>query len=437
VNQQPAPAASVKAAPVDNRSLFETLAASPVPRSAFRALLFNLASSALLLLGNAYAARSLGPTNLGVGAQVLAMVQQASLAFNGGLDHVAVRLIAAHQEPPAAVARSVLSFRFVMAVALACVWSVIALLVLPPGAVRAAWLMGAVLLVVTSLQLPFLFQAVEQMPRFAAFSAMSSLLVAVTYWLTFHPGMPAGSDLVVMACVGVFSASVIVALSFRMVNLPYRTLLTGWSDSIALLRRLLAQSWRYWILAVLIFIYSVLPVLLVGHLRGDAAAGILRIGLVLAGGLELLFSSINSLLLPRLVQWHQEGNDVLRARQGQLLKTHVTLGLAVAVVTLLAAPWVFRRFLGPEFLPGLAPFLVLAMARVVVFVGQIYAWTLVALRLDAQLLYATCCGAAISLLLNLLLIPRFGVMGAAYASLVAEVVIVSLAFLWQRQHVRS
>jgi O-antigen/teichoic acid export membrane protein len=437
VNEEPAPAAFVKAAAADDRSLFATLAASPVTRSAFWAFLFNLASNAMLLLGNAYAARCLGPVNLGVGAQVQAMVQQASLAFNGGLDQVAVRLIAGKQEPAAAVARSVLSYRFVVAVLLACAWSAITLLVLPPGTVRVAWLLGAVLLVLGSLQLPFLYQAVEQMPRFAALSALSALLVAVTYALTFHPGMPAGSDVLVLACVGVFSASFIALLAFRMVGLSYKTFLTQWRDSVALLRRLLAQSWRYWILAVLVFVYSVLPVLLVGRMQGDAAAGILRIGLVLAGGLELLFSSINSLLLPRLVQWHHEGKDVLRARQGQLLKTHVTLGAAVAVVTLLAAPWVFRRFLGPEFLPGLAPFLVLAMARVVVFVGQIYAWTLVALRLDAQLLYATCCGAAASLLLNLLLIPRFGVMGAAYASLVAEVVIVSLAFLWQRRHVRS
>ena len=402
--------------------------------SAIWVLVLNTAANLLLLAGNAYAARSLGPVGLGVSGQVLAAVQQAGLVFNGGLDPVAVRAIAAGHEAPTAVLRAVLSFRCVIAVLLSLAWIAVVLTSHPPGPVRSAWLLGVPLLLCAALQLSFFFQAVEQMPRFAAVSAASALVIAGTYAATFHPAMPVGSDLLVLGTVGMLTAGGAAWLSFRLAGIRVASFFDAWRSNAAPVRQLLLQSWRYWLLAVLVFVYTLLPLLLIGRAHGDAAAGILRICLVLAGGLELIFSSINSLLLPRLVQWHSAGREILRSRQRQLLKVHMATAAGVALVTVAAAPLVFQRFLGPEFASALMPFMLFAASRIVVFFGQIYAWGLVAMRLDGPMLYATACGAATSLSLNILLIPQFSVVGTGVAALTAETVVASLAFIFQRRH---
>jgi O-antigen/teichoic acid export membrane protein len=345
-----------------------------------------------------------------------------------------VRVVAGGQESAAATGRAVLTFRLLMALLLAVAWVIWVLATYDPGPVRTAWLLGAPLLVLASVQLSFLFQAVDRLPRWAALTALSSSLLAVSYGLFFHPGMPVGADLWVTVGVGTVVAGFSIGQGLRLAGLRGADLARGWRDSGVVISRLLAQSWRYWVLALLVFVYTAFPVVLVAHMQGDAAAGILRVCLQFAAGLEVVFASINSLLLPRLVHWQREGNDALWANQRRQLGSHVLVGFAALLVAGAAAPFVFGTFLGPQFQAGLVPFLVLAAGRVVVFVGQVFAWGVVALRLDGALLGATFCGALCSLALNFALVPRYSLLGAAMAALVAEVVIVSLCFMIQRRH---
>ncbi|MEJ6021476.1 lipopolysaccharide biosynthesis protein [Ramlibacter sp. PS4R-6] len=407
---------------------------SGLARTALRVALFNATANALLLVGNTYAARCLGAVNVGIGAQVQVGVQQAALAFNGGLEMTSVRAIASGQESAATVARAVLAFRLAVAVPLALAWMAWALATQEPGVVRTAWLLGGPLLVIAAVQLPFVFQATERMPRWSALTAMSALLVAGAYALFFRPGMPAGSDLWVLVAVGTVMAAVSVTQAFAGVHAAAPAPGMRWRDTGAVAVRLIAQSWRYWLLALLIFVYTALPVLLVARMQGDAAAGVLRVCLQLASGLELVFASINGLLLPRLVRAREEGEHVLRAQQRSYLRTHIALAVGALVVAALAAPFVFDRFLGPQFQEGTAPFVVLALSRAVVFVGQLAVWGVIALRLDGVLLAATACGALTSLALNLALIPGHSLLGAAWASVAAEAVIVSLCWLGQRRY---
>jgi PST family polysaccharide transporter len=207
-----------------------------------------------------------------------------------------------------------------------------------------------------------------------------------------------------------------------------------WRDSGRLLISLIADSWRYWLLALLAFVYTGLPVLLVAQLRGDADAGVLRVCLLLAAALEVIFASINSVLLPRLVRSRREGKQALWAQQRRQLVPHVLAGAAVFLLTCVAASPVFNTFLGAQFESGLWPFIVLALSRVVVFVGQIFVWGIVALRLDSALLGAVLCAGVVSVALNLALVPRYSIVGAALAALAAELVIACGCFIVQRRH---
>jgi O-antigen/teichoic acid export membrane protein len=397
-------------------------------------LLLNGVSNLLLLAGNTYAARCLGAANVGIGAQVQAAVQQAALVSNGGFDPVAVRAIASGRRPANGVLRAVLCFRLGIAIPLAVAWVVFVLATQPPGAVRNAWLLGAALLVVGSAQLQFLFQAIERLPIYTGIAAAMSLLTALSFRIFFVPGMPAGSDLLVLALVGMiglgsifFVASHVMRLDQGAQGLDVGSAWQGASD-------LLRESWRYWALAVLAFVYTGLPVLLVAFYQGDAAAGVFRMSLLFAGAMEVMFGSINSLLPPRLIRWRDEGEDALWTAQRKLVSVHVTIGVLATAFAIVVAPWCFATFLGPEFQGGALAFQVLALSRLVVFVGQIYAFGLTAQHLDQLLVRATVWGALTSVIVNVLLIPRMSLLGAAFAAVASEVVVVGLCFAFSFAH---
>ncbi|HEY8965791.1 MAG TPA: hypothetical protein VIM58_05070, partial [Candidatus Methylacidiphilales bacterium] len=67
--------------------------ASPFARDAAAMLVLNVLTKILSILGSGYAARCLGPSNLGVSGMVQTLAQQSFLAVHGGFENVVAREI--------------------------------------------------------------------------------------------------------------------------------------------------------------------------------------------------------------------------------------------------------------------------------------------------------------------------------------------------------
>jgi O-antigen/teichoic acid export membrane protein len=287
-------------------------------------------------------------------------------------------------------------------------------------------------MVLPALSLVFAFNGAQRLPMQSAISTGGALLTAFAYLAFFRPGMPVGSDLVVAAVVG----TVTTVCSW----VAYRRAFLHWPvgrTSIAALRELLGESWRYWVLAVATFFYSAFQIPLVAYYLGPRDTGLFRSAFLLSATIELFFNSINALLLPRLVAWKGLGLPVLWRRQRKLLGLFAMVGIPATGLLIAVAPPVFRLFLGTEFLPAVPIFRILVLSRLVVFLGQIYAFGLAAIGLDGAFLAASLVGGVASPVLSMLVLPRLGVIGAAYVTLASELLVVSLCYLAQRRYIRA
>jgi O-antigen/teichoic acid export membrane protein len=394
-------------------------------------LLMNLLSRAVSFVASAYALRCLGPYNVGVSGLVQVTAQQVGLGYHGGFDTPAVRRIAADRAQAVGITRTVVGFRGVLSLLAALGW-VLLVLFAPGLAHRSTWLWGAPLLLISAANVGFVFNAVERLPVQTAIGTGGTLLGAAAYLLLFRPGMPLGSDLAVIVGVGVLTTV------FSWV--AYRRLFGEWPvGGIApgRLGPLLRESWRFWALAVAVFLYSTFQIPLIAHYLGAHQTGLYRSAFTMAAAVELLYNSINSLLLPRLVSWQTAGVAVLWRRQGQLFALFSAIGLAVTLALGVSAPLVFGWVLGPAFAPAIPVFQVLLLGRLVVFVGQIYTFGLAATGLDNSFLGVSVAGAALSITLNVLLLPHFGLYGAAGVSVGVELVISLFSYFALRRHVRA
>jgi O-antigen/teichoic acid export membrane protein len=150
---------------------------------------------------------------------------------------------------------------------------------------------------------------------------------------------------------------------------------------------------------------------------------------MMAAGVELLFNSINSLLLARLVNWTKMGLQAMWRKQTRLLLIFLCIALPLVVLLIISAPLIYKILLGRAFLGGVRVFQILVVGRMVVFLGQIYAWGLVAAKEDSQFLFASLLGAIFSVTLNLFFIPIFGIIGAACVSVISEILVHSYCYL--------
>lgn len=402
-------------------------------RNAVSLVFLNATAKALMFCGNIYAARCLGPVNLGISANILAFGQQSAVIYNGGFDPIAVREVAAEPARGLALTRPIVLFRFLVSLACFAVWSAITLYLHSDPLILAAWSVGGLLMVLGALNITFVFQGLEKLPIQAVASFATGLLTAGGYFLFFHPGMPVGSDLIVTLVATVIPLAALWWYYLKRVE-PSGLQAAPLQHTVA---KLMPESWHYWALAAVVYGYSGIQIPLVTLFLGEREAGIYRTAVLFANGLYLLYSSVNSLFLARFVIWKKAGLEAMWQRQKKLAYLAVCVGLPVTALIVALAPWVYRTFLGVKFSGGDFIFQVLAVQTLVVFVGQVFAWGLTAKGEHLSFLKASALGALVCISANPIVAPRFGIRGVAFVSLSCEVIIHGACWLYALRYIQQ
>jgi O-antigen/teichoic acid export membrane protein len=142
-----------------------------------------------------------------------------------------------------------------------------------------------------------------------------------------------------------------------------------------------------------------------------------------------------TLLYPRFIEWHKLGANILWNRQIKLAKAAGAISIVAVVACALISPLAYQILYGPSFKDAAYPFVILLAARFVGLINGIFTWGMWAQGEDRKIALLMIPIAAISLLLNLLLIPGFGMMAAAGANLFSEALLLAGAawFAWNRK----
>lgn len=196
--------------------------------------------------------------------------------------------------------------------------------------------------------------------------------------------------------------------------------------------RLLRSSWALVLSGLVIAIYLRIDQIMLAAMAGDAAVGVYSVAARLAEVWYFVPMALASSTLPALIQSRERSRAEFTRRTERLFTIMVLLSVAVAIpMTLLARPVVLFLY-GREYAGSVVPLIVLAWTGVFVSLGVARESWMLAEGLMTHSFATTAWGALINVLLNLVLIPRYGGLGAAFATLAAQIVAVSLATLLYR-----
>lgn len=162
-------------------------------------------------------------------------------------------------------------------------------------------------------------------------------------------------------------------------------------------------------------------VIMIGAYLGTTKAGIYIAASRLANLLLLGLTAANVIAAPLISELHVQG----RKSQLQEIISKVALGVCVLTIPatigmVLLAPWLLKVF-GPQFIEGQSALLVLIGGQLVnALAGSVgYLLTMTGYQRQAAVVMATAAGT--NLILNAVLIPVFGIVGAALATTVSTV----------------
>lgn len=160
--------------------------------------------------------------------------------------------------------------------------------------------------------------------------------------------------------------------------------------------------------------------------------GIYATAVFLAEMIWYIPAAVSTVLLPAVSSAGTES----RAKEISLkaIRHTVFLSLAAAVVLALSAQWLITMLYGTAFVPAVRALQVLLLGVVMLAPAKLIVSHLAGVGKSQYVSYLALSGLALTLLLDIILIPRYGMLGAAWASAAAYSCSGLLSLYWLKRH---
>jgi len=188
------------------------------------------------------------------------------------------------------------------------------------------------------------------------------------------------------------------------------------------------------IAAVMISVYYSLDSVMLGYLRTTEEVGQYAVAYRLPLALIGFAGLWSSVLFPHASALALRDPETLRGLLGFFSSVAVVVALPLGAGAILVGEDLIPLLFGAEFAAAGTPFVILAWAAVIVVVTISTGTVALAIGEERHYVIAVTAGAVANLLANLVLIPSFGMEGAAAATVGAEVIV--FAVVWRRLQAR-
>ena len=376
-------------------------------------------------------ARYLGPAGAGALAYAVSFVALFSSIATLGLDTIVIRDLAAN-EPGSVVSEEILSSAFLLR-AVASAATIVIIVVASFLADRDDRTRLLVVIVASGIifqplsVIDLYFQSLVK-SKFVVYTQLAALAVVSLTRLILLAG---GAPLLAFACV----TAVETALSMCGLVYVYRRH-RGRLPKLSICKRvawrLLAQAWPLALTGVLTSIYINVDRVLIKHLLGNASAGKYAVVVSISTALYFVPIALGQSFFPSLVASRRD-SALYHRRLQQAFDALLWAGIALALpVTLVAGPLMHFLY-GVPYEGSGAALAILIWSTVFTFVGLVTSYWLVAENLQRIYPVRIFAGLCTCVVLDLVLIPRWGIRGAAVATVVAQFVSSTVVYAFSKQ----
>jgi O-antigen/teichoic acid export membrane protein len=363
--------------------------------------------------------RGLGTRGFGIWSAMFAVAQVASSFGDLGLNQIAISRAAEDPDREDGWLGALLSLRLLLAIPIT-LFSVGAILLIAPTS--QARLAGALIAGVMLMSAPAALTVVFQL-RVRNHVPMAILTLNSVLW---------GAGVVVVSAL---SGGIV---AFAAVLLATSALTAGLTATLALKRAAvrIRGSRDFWspllrvgvgvgVAGILVTLYVKLDQILVLELAGSRQAGLYGAAYRLLDQVQFIPISVMTTLFPLIAAAYASHRDKVRALLQMAAEYLAMASLPILAFTIVAARPIMTLLFGSDFAAAAPALPVLAGAFVSISFGYLVGNMVVILELQRQFAGFAAIGLIINGALNVILIPRFGFLAAAWITLLTEVTVMS------------
>lgn len=203
----------------------------------------------------------------------------------------------------------------------------------------------------------------------------------------------------------------------------------SWSFDAVLAKKILRQSWPLILSSASLLIYARLDQLLVRNLISDTAAGFYAVAVKLSEIWYFIPTLLVAAVFPALVAARQSDLSLYRRRWRRLSALFVVLSIGLAGLLSVFSSWLIGSFFGSQYLKAVPAMLIYNWTAVGFFLAVILNNYFIIEQQTRWNFLVNGSAAIANIVFNLLLIPRLGIIGAAWATIASYFVLLVVGFL--------
>jgi O-antigen/teichoic acid export membrane protein len=396
----------------ENQTAGQTVAKN-VTWLAGSAIIGRLARGAMII----YAARVLGTEGYGIFSYALSVAAFFAIFADIGLTGLLTREAAKKPERLSEYVSTVALFKLALVVATAVVVIGIAPFFVKIDAARTLLPIVAFILVLDNLR-SFSFSIaranhrmeIEGILDMATELFITGLGFAVLFW------WPNTTNLALSYALGGLVGLTVVILTIRK---QFQVSLKNFNKR--LLGPIFSASWPFAMLAVFSTFMTNIDSIILGWYQTARDLGLFAAAFRPVAILYLLPGFLGSGLAPLFSQMaHHEKHNSMKEVLGKVLALTIGLALPLTVGGIILAPSIISLLFGGDYVGSVTTFRTLLVTLLFVFPGTIISTAIYALNLQKTFIRASGLGAVMNIVLDLLLIPGFGILGSAVATVIAQ-----------------
>lgn len=217
----------------------------------------------------------------------------------------------------------------------------------------------------------------------------------------------------------VLADSVLLAVGYLYMYQRRGQRVFDWRFDRAMASHLLKYAWPLAFSAVFITLYMKIDQLMLEAYMGEAVLGVYSTVVSLSEGWYFIPMAIVTALFPAIMNARRDDPERYQRRLQHLYELMSAISIGIAVLMTFVSPMIYTLFYKPEFAAGANILTIHVWAGIFVFLNVASGQYLIAEGYTFLSLIRALIGALVNITLNIWWIPKYGMIGAAYATLLA------------------
>ena len=363
-----------------------------------------------------WVARYLGPEQFGLWSYATAFTALFGAFASLGLDSIVIRELVKYPGRQNELLGSAFVLKLFGGV-LTLLIAIVAISLVRSGEANTLWLVGisAAGFIFQSVNvIDFYFQA-KVRSKYTVYAANGAfaLMTIVKIVLLLN-----SAPLIAFAWAGlaeIIFTSIFLMLAYRINHQGIR----GWRFRPNVASALLKDSWPLILSGIAIMIYMRIDQIMIGQMLGDKEVGLFSAAVRISEVWYFIPLAIVSSVFPSIIEAKQQSEALYLQRLQKLLNFMSLIGLGMAILMTFTSHIVVQLLFGAAYAEASTVLAIHIWAGIFVALGVVSGSWLTVENLQKYSFYRTLNGAVANVLLNFLLIPKYGINGAAAATVLS------------------